>query len=346
MKRIPMSTLIDFGVAFMTKKGVPEANARHVAEVIIESEAFRLSTHGIVKFSGLNADLGGRVDPRGEPEVVRDEGATALIDGEGCIAILAMRVARELAVAKAREHGVGCTGVRRTGWVAALGMHLIPIAREGLLAQGWAQSSACLDCAPFGGIDACFSTNPVAVAIPNEGDPIVGDFSTATMSMAAASGLAKTGSRPATPRFLDSEGAPTDDPAVIKEGGSLMFAGGETEGHKGYALSLFNEAMTVVMGGSANNPDLPQTQSFGLTVIDPQHFAGKEYYDREMKRFVSRVKSSRGRPGVEAVRLPGERGFAALAECREKGVPLDDEKLGMLRKIAKENGIAPVDGGQ
>lgn len=342
MKRIAVETLVEFGVAFMTKKGVPEANARHIAEVVVESEAFRVSTHGIVKFGGLNSDLGTKVDPVAEPKIVRNEGASALIDGQGCIAILAMCVARELGMAKARDYGVGCVGVRNAGWIAALSAHVIPIAREGMLVQAWAQSSACLDCAPYGGIDACFSTNPIAMGIPTGGDPIIADFSTATMSMAATNGLIKAGRRTEAPRFLDSEGVLTDDPSVLNSKGSLLFMGCETDGHKGYALSLFNEAMTAAMGGSANNPDLPQSQSFGLTVIDPAHFAGNDYYEREMKRFVDRVKSSRSRPGFGAVRLPGERGFAALAECRANGIPLDDEKLALLRTIAEENGLDPV----
>jgi LDH2 family malate/lactate/ureidoglycolate dehydrogenase len=61
-----------------------------------------------------------------------------------------------------------------------------------------------------------------------------------------------------------------------------------------------------------------------------------------MKRFLARVKATAPRSGYDNVRLPGERGFAALAECRTDGVPLDEGKLQMLRQIAKAEGVEPV----
>ncbi|MFC1461235.1 Ldh family oxidoreductase, partial [Verrucomicrobiota bacterium] len=106
-------------------------------------------------------------------------------------------------------------------------------------------------------------------------------------------------------------------------------------------LSLFNEALTVLAGGSANNPELPGHQSLALMVLDPAAFAGPEYYLKEMKRFMAHVRSSRSRSGSEGIRLPGERGFAALADSRVNGISLDNDKLAMLRKIAADNQIEP-----
>jgi LDH2 family malate/lactate/ureidoglycolate dehydrogenase len=128
------------------------------------------------------------------------------------------------------------------------------------------------------------------------------------------------------------------------EGGSLMFTGGDLEGHKFYALSLFNEALTVLAGGSANNPGMPPRQSFSLAVLDPSAFAGSEYYLEEMKRFVAHLKGSRARTDLDGVRLPGERGFKALEDARLNGVPLDESKLRMLGRIAHEIGIEPIEG--
>jgi L-lactate dehydrogenase len=338
-----METLTGFGVAFMTKRGMPEANAAYVSRIITETEAFRQSTHGIVQYKVIHNSLGKSIDPDAEPKVVRETDASVLLDSDRCLGNLAMKLARELAVKRARATGVGFVAVRNSQWVGALGMHLAAIAREGLLAQSWAQSNTCKDCAPIGGIDARFSTNPVALAFPTDGDPVLADFSTATMSMGGAGELIAKGERTTVPRFLDDAGRPTDDPSVIKRDGTVMFAGCETDGHKGYALSLFNEALTVLAGGSANNPELESHQTFALMVLDPDAFAGSEYYLREMKRYMEYLRSSRKREGFEAVRLPGERGFAALADCEANGVPLDEGKLKMLREIAEANGVQGVE---
>jgi LDH2 family malate/lactate/ureidoglycolate dehydrogenase len=342
MKRVPMQRLIDFGVSFMTRQGVPEDKAAHVATVVVETEAFRQSTHGVVQFPTISGALGGDIDPAAEPEIVREHPSTAVLDGHRCLANITMKTARDMACAKAREHSIGFVGVRNTGWIGALGMHVVSVAQDGLLCQAWAQTSACRDCAPFGGIEPRFSTNPIAIALPTAGDPIIADFSTATMSMGKAYALIHEGEKTEKPRFLDKKGYASSDPSAVKDGGTLMFIGGEMEGYKGYALSIFNEALTILAGGSANNPAAPSYQSFALLVLDPEAFAGRDYYLREMKRFMAHVKSSSPRPGSSGIRFPGERGFAALADCRANGVPLDDGKIDMLRGLAENHGLEPV----
>lgn len=342
MIRVPMERLVRFGVDFLSKRGVPEKNAGYLSEIIVTTEAFRQSTHGLVQFKALAGVLGTSVDPTAEPTVVRETTAGALVDGNRSVGNLAMKLAKELAVARAREHGVGFVAVRNSQWIGAVGMHLISVAEEGLLAWAYAHTNNCKDCAPVGGYDARFSTNPLAVAFPGTTYPVLADFSTATMSMGAAGDMIAKQEKASTARFIDNQGHPTTDPAVMETGGTLMFMGGDVDGHKGYALSLFVEALVVMSGASANNPEEEPRQSFGLLVLDPAAFGGTEFYEREMARFIDHVKSSRTRPGVREIRLPGERGFAALADCRVNGVPLDNGKLDMLNGIADENGIARI----
>ncbi len=342
MKHAPIDKLIEFGVAFMTKRGVPRAAALCAARVAVETEAFRQSTHGLAQYVSIHGTLGKTIDAAAEPTVTRRHGATAVVEGARCLSALTVKLARETAVELAREHGTGFVTVPECAWVGALGMHLVPIAEEGLLCQAWAQSNTCRDAAPHGAIDARFSTNPIALAFPADGQPVVADFSTTTMSMAGARAMIEEGRTTSVPRFLDNRGHPSCDPAVMDDNGTLMFMGCEVDGHKGYALSLFNEALTAMAGGSANNPAATLRQSFALLVFDPDAFGGAAQYAREMRRFVAHLRSARLRPGCKAIRLPGERGFAALAECRQHGVPLDDRKMAMLRKLAAENGIAPV----
>ncbi len=54
--------------------------------------------------------------------------------------------------------------------------------------------------------------------------------------------------------FMDRDGTLTNDPGVVKEGGTILFTGGEHHGHKGYGLSLWCEALTAAGGGECNNP--------------------------------------------------------------------------------------------
>jgi len=342
MRRIAYDKLAEFCSAVFAARGLSAADARYVGDVVTLTEAFGINTHGVAVVLAVAGQVGEKIDPSASPRVVAESAAAATIDGEGVLGQLAMRRAKELAVAKARAGGVGVVGVGRTSWIGAVGPFLIDLAQDGLAALATAQSSACEDCAPVGGIDATFSTNPMALAFPTGGDPVVADFSTASYSMGKIGRLIRAGEKAPEPIFLDKAGAFTDDPRAMDDGGSVLLTGGRNFGHKGYALSLWCEAMTALAGGSANNPDLPQTQSFTLTVIDPAAFAGSDYFVAEMKRFCARVKSSRPRPGADPVRLPGERGFAALRQAREQGVPLEDDTLAKLNALAAANNVAAV----
>ncbi|KPK47474.1 MAG: hypothetical protein AMK72_08400 [Planctomycetes bacterium SM23_25] len=339
MPRVPYQKLAEFCSTALAARGLSPADARYVGDVVTLTEAFGIKTHGVTVLLAVAGQLGGKIDPSARPRVVAESGAAATIDAKGVLGQLAMRRAKELAVAKARAHGVAMVGVRNTSWVGALGPFLIDIAEAGMLAMATAQSSACEDCAPIGGIDATFSTNPIALAFPTSGDPVVADFSTAAYSMGRIGQLVRAGRRAPEPAFLDKHGALTDDPAVVGDGGSVLFVGGRNFGHKGYALSLWCEALTALSGGSANNPRSPQAQSFTLTVIDPEAFAGSDGFLKEMKRFCAHVKASRPRPGTDPIRLPGERGFAALREAREKGVPLAEETVRKLNEIGSANNV-------
>jgi L-lactate dehydrogenase len=126
----------------------------------------------------------------------------------------------------------------------------------------------------------------------------------------------------------------------VKEGGTILFMGGEHYGHKGYGLSLWCEALSAAGGGECNNPLSRTQQSFTLQVIDPAVLGGRAHYLAEIARFVRHVKTSRPRPGVASVRLPGERGLESLRRARADGVDVDESMLKKLDDLAAKAGIA------
>jgi LDH2 family malate/lactate/ureidoglycolate dehydrogenase len=262
-----------------------------------------------------------------------------VIEGHNGIGQIALHRAVQFALENVQKYGTVTVAGRNVSWLGALGIYLIPLAERGFLAQLWAQTANCRDCAPWGGIDARFSTNPVALAFPTGGDPVIADFSTAAMSVGKASQLQRAGRKAPERVFLDKQGRLTDDPNVMRDGGTMLFLGGEHFGYKGYALSLWCEAMTALAGGHCNNPDSPQRQSFCLTAVMPEAFAGRGHYDEEMRRFIAHVRSSRLREGFDAIRLPGERGYRALREARQRGVPVDDARLAQLQSLAGKLGV-------
>ena len=334
MRLIPKEKLIDFGTNLLMRWDVPGGNARYISEIAVETEAMGIHTHGLAVLPYYEKVIPDELNPAAEPILLKEKGASALIDGNHGFSEPAMKMAKELAEIKARSQGVAMIAVRNVFWLGAIGVYLVSLVENGFLAQLWAQTSTCKDCAPFGGIDPKFSTNPVTFAFPTGGDPMIADFSTASMSIGKAKTMAQSGVRAEEAVCMDKNGNLSDDPKVINEGGSLLFFGGPRFGYKGYGMSLWSEALTALAGGDCNNPEAKARQSFNLTVADPDLFAGNDFYYKEMKRFVAHVKNSRVLPGFDKIRLPGERKFKNLRESDARGVKVEESMVERLNQIA------------
>jgi LDH2 family malate/lactate/ureidoglycolate dehydrogenase len=342
MKHCSKNALVEFGTQFLKTKGVEEKKARIIAEIAVKTQAMGIHTHGLAIFPYFNRNIPELINPSAEPEVVKETGATAVIDGNFGFAQLAMSLAKSVAAEKASKQGVSMVTIRRCCWLGALGPYLHSLTEQGYMAQLWAQTTTCGDAAPFGGIDAKFSTNPMALAFPTAGDPVLSDFSTTTISMGQTKRMAQSGRQAPEPIFLDSKGNLSTDPNVALDGGSVLFIGGAHFGYKGYGLSLWSEGIAALAGGECNNPETKTSQSASLTVIDPQAFAGHDYFYNEIERFKAHMLNNKVRPGFETIRIPGERVANNLRESAAKGIPVEEGLLEILNTLAGQHGIPSI----
>jgi LDH2 family malate/lactate/ureidoglycolate dehydrogenase len=339
MPKVSFEELVDFGTRLLSAAGLPAEDAAFIAETASTTQAAGVQTHGAVLLAAINGQVGDGVDPAAKPEIVNERSATALIDGKRASGGQCMRLAVELARKKAAECGCATIAVRNTSWIGGLGSWILPLAKDGFFAQVLAQSNQCQDSTPVGGIDPCFSTNPIAMVFPTDTDPVMADFSTAVMSMGKVNTLKRAGKKAPQPVFFTKEGELTDDPQAMIDGGSMLTAGGDLDGHKGYAFALWIEGLTAMAGGSCNNPDVPQSQCFTLMVIDPKAFGDADHYNAELKRFTARIRSGRRRPGVTEIRLPGERAQKQIAESMKSGVFLSDDLFANLNAAAEKRDV-------
>ncbi|MCD6304627.1 MAG: Ldh family oxidoreductase [Planctomycetes bacterium] len=341
MQVVAYGDLVDFGSALLVARGVDAEKARDVAEPCVLAEACGIRTHGLgVLAAAVEAVAAGRVDPRGEPKVIHGRGATAMIDGQKCFGQLAMKLAKTVAVRKAHACGVAAVGVKLTGWVGALGPYLLDLVEQGLAAQLVCQAAGCRNCPPAGGREPLFSTNPIALGLPAGGEPIIADFSSASISLGKARRMATEGRLAPEPIFLDAAGRPGRDPAVVDSGGCILPTGGLNFGYKGFALCLWAEAMAALAGGPANVPGAPSCQNLMLTVIDPDALAGREHFLEQMRLLVEAIAAAPVRDEGERIRLPGRRALAALRKARSDGIPVEARQIERLNALAEQAGLS------
>jgi LDH2 family malate/lactate/ureidoglycolate dehydrogenase len=232
--------------------------------------------------------------------------------------------------------------IRRSHHIACLAAYLRRATDQGLVMLLACSDANSASVAPFGGLDAVFTPNPVAAGFPTQGTPVLVDISTSATTNGLTNRLHKEGGRLPAQWLLDGQGRPTDDPSVLfaEPRGTILPLGGTDSGHKGYGLSLLVEALT---GGLAGHGRADPREGWGATVfvqvIDPRAFSGIDAFTRQTGAVVRQCHESRPAHPGSAVRTPGEKGLALAQSQRADGVELHPSILPMLAPWAARLGV-------
>jgi (2R)-3-sulfolactate dehydrogenase (NADP+) len=305
-----------------------EATARH----LVAAEEQGLPTHGMSRVPFYCGMLRrGRADGAAEPALVVDRAAACLIDNRDGLPYVSAQWAIDEAIQRARRNGIGYAGIRNSAHVGVLGIHLLPVARAGLVGLGFTNSPAAIP--PWGGKQPLFGTNPVAAVFPRAQEPpIVIDLALTTVVRGRIMMAMRKGERIPEGWALDRNGRPTTDPKEAIEHGSLFPIGGA----KGAMLALMFELLCAALTGAAIGPEADSFfseegnrpkigQSF--IAIDPGALAGQEKY---LERVQTVVRTMLADPEV---RLPGARRFAAEKSARAQGIEIPDELLAQIEQL-------------
>ncbi|MGH6754945.1 MAG: Ldh family oxidoreductase, partial [Bradyrhizobium sp.] len=214
--------------------------ARDVAEILVEGDLLRHDTHGLSLLSGYLGELKrGGMKRSGEVHTLAERAAVATWDGERLPGPWLVRRALRWARPRAREQGAATVVIRRSHHVGCLAAYLIDAASEGLLTLVSCSDPSSATVAPFGGIKALFSPNPLAMGIPARSGPVMIDISASVTTNGMSARLKQAGLRGDHDWWLDAGGKPGNDPAVLwaSPPGSILPLGGTETGHKGYGLA-------------------------------------------------------------------------------------------------------------
>ncbi len=340
--------LVVWADALLRAIGVDPAPARAVAEVLVEADLLGHDTHGLNLLPGYLADLErGAMTRTGVPRVLAERASVATWDGERLPGPWLVRQAIAWARPRAVQHGTATVAIRRSHHIACLAAYLEAVARSGLVMLLMCSDPAVASVAPYGGTQAVFTPDPMAVGIPTSGDPVMVDISASVTTNGMSSRMKAAGRRGEHCWWLDPLGQPTDDPAVLfgTPPGTILPLGGVDAGHKGYGLALVIEALT---GGLAGHGRADTPEGWGATVylqlIDPQAYAGLDAFTAQTDWIARACRASAPRRPDAPVRLPGERGLARKREQLLSGVSLHPGILPALQPWADRLGVPPPAG--
>lgn len=324
--------------------GMDADKAASVADLLLLTDMMGRATHGLAQCPAYLGELvNGRMTGDGEPETVRDTGATLVWDGGYRPGLWLMRRALELGFERLPEHGVFSFAMRRSHHIGCLAAIAKQATDRGYYAMIASSGPHTKVVAPFGGKEGLFSPNPFAFAFPTSHFPVLVDTcaSLTTVSMTRQKAAADELFDHAW--LLDEHGKPTRDASVMERSqdrGSLMLLGGEEAGHKGFGLALMVEALTQGLAGFGRR-DAPTRwgANVWLQLIDPSAFAGSGDALAQMDFFVDRCHANAPVDPARPVRLPGEQAARNIAKHEREGVALTANTAAALREWAQRLGV-------
>lgn len=343
-QRYRPADLIDYATALFAAAGCDGDKPSTIAAGLVEADLLGHTTHGLHLAPAYLRELAvGTMTPTGEPEVVADRGAAVTWDGRRLPGVWLTAKAVELAADRATTHGTATVVIRRSHHIGCLATFLQRATDRGLMAIVASSDPAVASVAPFGGRTAVFTPDPIAVGIPTDGDPILIDMSASITTNGLSDRLRREGQRFPGPWALDAAGHPTDDPTILfaNPPGTILPTGGTDHGHKGYGLALVIEALTQGLGGFGRaDPPAGWGASVFVQVMDPAAFGGAEEFRRQTGWTADACRACPPVPGVDAVRLPGQRGLERKRRALSEGVVLYSGIWAALEPFAARLGIA------
>ena len=347
--RVSASAASNFIVSAFVKAGLPQDDARAVAELMVEIDLVGGDAHGIFRLPQYVGRVRtGAVNAHPNITVERSAPATALVDGDNGMGHLVMARATETAIALARENGIGWVGARRSNHAGTAGIYAaMPIA-HGMVGIYAAVANA-NHMAVWGGADLLLGTNPLGVGIPaGEEPPIVLDAATTVVSYGTVKNYALQGRTMPEGWMVDAAGKPMTNPKDSAQGMLLPIGG-----YKGSGLAIVLGLLAGTLNGAAFGRDVidfnvddesaTNTGHF-ILALDIARFAPLDAFKADVDRHVRDLRASTRLPGVEAIRLPGDRRAHTRADRVENGVPIPPPLLARLDGLAGDLGVAKLVG--
>ena len=324
-------SLLQLACTALERAGANHRMAEAAARHLVRAEAQGLATHGLSRVPFYCGMLrGGRADGAANPVMVTERAGACLIDNRDGLPYVSAQWAVEEAIQRARRNGIAFAGIRNSGHVGVLGIHVEAIAQAGMVGFGFTNSPAAIP--PWGGKKPLFGTNPMAAAFPRPGKaPIIVDLALTTVARGRIMMAMKRGERIPEGWALDRNGKPTTDPKEAIEHGSLFAIGGA----KGTMLALSFELICAALTGAAIGPEADSFFSEegnrprigqAFMAIDPGGLAGMKTYWERTEAVVAAMLSD------PEVRLPGARRFAS-EESAKKGVEVPDDLMAQIEKL-------------
>jgi LDH2 family malate/lactate/ureidoglycolate dehydrogenase len=349
------NNLFEFTKQIFIKMGCSPHDAVIIAKVFLAAELRGIPSHGMLRIKDyFQLWETNRINTTPNIRIVHETSSTAVVDGDRAFGMLAASKSMEIAIQKAKKTGSGWVSTRNSNHYGIAGYYAMMALEHDMI--GISMTNANPLVAPTFSVSRLLGTNPIAVAIPAGKQPaFVADFATTPIARGKLAVTEKKGEKTLFGFVQDKNGNPTNDPAILKEGGSMLTLGGDYEhgSHKGYCLSAIVDIFSAVLSGANFGPFVPPSVAY-LPVLDKKvgegtgHFFGAmridafqpaDQFKDKMDEWIFTFRNAKSAPGKPHVRIPGDPEREKEEQIRKDGVYVLPAIANDMKEIANKLGI-------
>ncbi|MDI9330834.1 MAG: Ldh family oxidoreductase [Alphaproteobacteria bacterium] len=342
--RYTPQSLIDFATRTLQAVGMEPAKADCVALTLVEGDLLGHDTHGLNLLAPYVKEVqNGTMSRTDEPLVLRDKPAALWWDGQRLPGPWLVRRAMDTLMPRARDLGCASLVIKRSHHIACLAVYLRWALEQGFLMLLASSDNNSASVAPYGGTEAVFTPNPLALGYPLSDGGVMVDISASITTNNMLNRKRAAGLRYDHDVLMDAQGKPTNDPKVLSEQppGTLLPVGGLTHGHKGYGLALLVESLTAGLSGRGRaDPKEGWGATVHITLYDIDSFCGQPEFLRQMDRVAQMCRGNRPLDPKQPVRMPGDKGYKQMHEQSALGVILHPSIWPQLLPLSQALGVA------
>ena len=324
--------------AIFVAVGVSESSASKVAESLVDADRRGIPSHGAMLVSMYVDRLrSGSVSTQDEAEVLIDAGAIAVLDAHHMLGQVSGDQAMELAVSKAKAHGIGAVSVRRAFHFGGAFRYVQEATRAGCIGVAAANTRPLMP-AP-GGASPVVGNNPIAFGVPNgEDEPIVTDMALSEAALGKIRLAASEGREIPETWATDPEGQSTTDPEAAIAGMLLPIGG-----PKGYGLAVVVDVLTGVLSGGQSgagvkglyaDTSVPNDCAHFFLALDVESFANPQEFTSRLRELATQITDSDRAPEVDRLLLPGQLEAERHEQSEKQGIELDESTLTSINEAA------------
>lgn len=332
----------DFMQKAFTAIGVPSEEASICAKVLIESDKRGIDSHGVGRFKPIYIDRikEGIQNVETNFEIVKDYKATAVVDGHDGMGHVIGVKSMQLAIDKAKEHGLGMVAVRNSTHYGIAGYYGIMAAEEGMI--GITGTNARSSIAPTFGVENMLGTNPLTFGMPTDEDfHFVLDCATSISQRGKIEHYARINKTMPEGWVISQDGKAVTDPHIALEGltkGTCALAplggiGEDLGGYKGYGYATVVEIMSAALqagsflkalnGVDKDGNKQPYHLGHFFIAIDINAFTKVEDFKKITGDILRELRASKVSPDAERIYTAGEKEYIAYLERKENGIPMN-----------------------